>query len=75
MLSYWGSDLFRMEDKKLAFLGLFAKKADFVTFDSIDLEAKFRSQYKWASSSKLKSPIQIPVIFIFLPIQDPLDIY
>ncbi len=49
VLSYWGSDLFRMEDKKLAFLGLFAKKADFVTFDSIDLEAKFRSQYKWAS--------------------------
>ena len=30
-------------------MGLFAKKADFVTFDSIDLEAKFRSQYKWAS--------------------------
>lgn len=48
ILSYWGSDLLRVNDKKLYIMGMFAKYADFVTFDNKDLEMKFRETYKWA---------------------------
>lgn len=46
ILSYWGSDLLRVSDKKLKLRGLFVRCADYVTFDNKDLEIKFRKQYK-----------------------------
>lgn len=49
ILSYWGSDLFRIEDSKLYSVGKFLKYADFVTFDNIDLELKFKRIYKWSN--------------------------
>lgn len=48
VLSYWGSDLLRTEDKTLSFMGKFARFADFITFDNKDLEIKFKTKYKWA---------------------------
>lgn len=48
VLSYWGSDLLRIEDKRLSFIGKFAKFADFVTFDNKDLEITFKRKYKWS---------------------------
>lgn len=47
ILSYWGSDLFRMEESKLKKTGRFSRCADFVTFDNVDLELKFNKLYKW----------------------------
>lgn len=46
VLSYWGSDLFRVNDKELLKAGIFIKCADFVTFDNKDLEKKFKKIYK-----------------------------
>lgn len=48
ILSYWGSDLFRASDRELSFRGVFARCADFVTFDNRDLEIKFKREYSWA---------------------------
>lgn len=49
ILSYWGSDLLRIEDKKLKSAGKFLKYADFMTFDNIDLELKFKRTYRWSN--------------------------
>jgi len=48
VLSYWGSDLLRVGDRELGYAGRFSRFADFVTFDNIDLELKFKKTYKWA---------------------------
>lgn len=48
ILSYWGSDLFRASNRELFFRGVFARCADFATFDNKDLEIKFKKEYRWA---------------------------
>lgn len=45
VLSYWGSDLFRLKEGRRAAMGRYARHADYITFDSRDLEAEFRNQY------------------------------
>lgn len=67
ILSYWGSDLLRIEKKKLLRMGIFAKHADFVTFDNKDLENKFKRIYKWAKKMPLKT------VFFGLPVLDIID--
>lgn len=47
VLSYWGSDLLRVEAKTLSIRGKFVRCADFVTFDNKDLEIKFKEMYKY----------------------------
>lgn len=49
IFSYWGSDLFRVDDKQLLVREKFVRQADFVTFDNKDLEIKFKKIYKCAS--------------------------
>ena len=48
ILSYWGSDLFRVSDFKLKVLSVFVRKADYVTFDNEDLRTKNEKIYKGA---------------------------
>ena len=38
ILSYWGSDLLRVKESELISKGRYVRHADFITFDSIDLE-------------------------------------
>lgn len=64
VLSYWGSDLLRIEDKALFNIGKFARFADFVTFDNKDLEIKFKETYKWSYK------VQSEVIMFGLPVLD-----
>ena len=45
VLSYWGSDLFRLKEGRSAAMGRYARHADYITFDSRDLEAEFRKRY------------------------------
>lgn len=45
ILSYWGSDLFRMPPVYLTLMCFILKKVDNVTFDNIDLEQKFQELY------------------------------
>lgn len=62
IFSYWGSDLFRAGDRQLFFRGIFARCADYITFDNKDLQKKFKKVYKWAD--------QVPaeVILFGLPV-------
>ena len=64
IFSYWGSDLFRAGDRQLFFRGIFARCADYITFDNKDLQIKFKKVYKWAN--------QVPaeVILFGLPVLD-----
>lgn len=64
VLSYWGSDLFRVEKKELEVKGWYVRYADFITFDSLDLEIEFRKIYKWAKHIPSK------VVFFGLPVLD-----
>lgn len=64
ILSYWGSDLFRVEESKLNRLGKISKYADFVTFDNIDLELKYKRTYKWSNIIPQKT------IMLGLPVLD-----
>lgn len=48
IFSYWGSDLFRTGDRQLYFRGIFARCADYITFDNKDLQIKFNKVYRWA---------------------------
>ena len=45
IFSYWGSDLFRAGDRQLFFRGIFARCADYITFDNKDLQIKFKKVY------------------------------
>lgn len=64
IFSYWGSDLFRVGDRRLFFRGIFVKCADFITFDNKDLGVKFKKVYPWAD----KVPSE--VILFGLPVLD-----
>lgn len=65
ILSYWGSDLLRVGDKTLWWEGLFAKYADYVTFDNEDLRTKFEKTYKWAYKVKKKTVLfGLPILNI-----------
>ena len=64
ILSYWGSDLLRAEGGKLNSVGKFSKYADFVTFDNIDLELKYKELYKWAGKIPQKT------VMLGLPVLD-----
>ncbi len=64
VFSYWGSDLFRAGDRRLFFRGLFARCADYITFDNKDLQKKFKKVYKWAN----KVPSE--VVLFGLPVLD-----
>jgi glycosyltransferase involved in cell wall biosynthesis len=65
IISYWGSDLLRMDKKKLLRLSMFAKKADYITFDNEDLNIKFHEIYKWADKIKNKTVLfGLPVLDI-----------
>ena len=64
ILSYWGSDLFRMEEGKLKKTGKFSRCADFVTFDNVDLELKFNKLYKWSNLIPQKT------VMLGLPVLD-----
>ena len=52
ILSYWGSDLLRVSGRILSFAGIFAKRADYVTFDNGDLKIKFEQKYQWKDRVK-----------------------
>ena len=65
VLSYWGSDLLRAEGGKLNSVGKFSKYADFVTFDNVDLELKYKELYKWAGKIPQKTAmLGLPVLDI-----------
>lgn len=67
ILSYWGSDLFRIEKSKLSRMRILVNCADFVTFDNKDLEIEFRRIYKRARRIPSK------VAFFGLPVLDIID--
>lgn len=67
ILSYWGSDLLRVKDNELIDKGRYIKHADFITFDNMDLEIKFKSMYKW------KKRIPSRVAMFGLPILNMID--
>ena len=52
VLSYWGSDLLRIDDKILLVEGTLVRCADYVTFDNGDLKIKFEKLYKWSDRIK-----------------------
>lgn len=65
ILSYWGSDLFRVGDSKLNSIGRISRCADFVTFDNADLKLKFEKIYKWSNRIPKKTlMIGLPVLDI-----------
>lgn len=64
ILSYWGSDLFRIEGRKLKSVGKLSKYADFLTFDNIDLEHKFKKTNKWSKMIPQKT------VMLGLPVLD-----
>ena len=64
LVSYWGDDLLRFTDRILHFLGIFAKHADYVTFDNDDLKIKFHKVYKWAEKANSET------VLFGLPILD-----
>jgi len=64
IFSYWGSDLFRARDKELFFRGIFARSADYITFDNKDLQIKFKKVYKW------ENKVPSDIVLFGLPILD-----
>lgn len=67
ILSYWGSDLLRVGENTLNFIGKASNFADFVTFDNKDLEIKFKKIYKYNAKTPLKT------ILFGLPILDIIE--
>ena len=65
ILSYWGSDLFRVNRKELTAQGKYVRHADFITFDNIDLEIEFKKIYRKKIPSK--------VVLFGLPVLDIID--
>lgn len=65
ILSYWGSDLFRVNRKELTAQGKYIRHADFITFDNIDLEIEFKKIYRKKIPSK--------VVLFGLPVLDIID--
>lgn len=52
ILSYWGSDLLRIDEKILKRSGGFVRYSDYVSFDNEDLKIKFSSIYTWSDNVK-----------------------
>jgi len=65
ILSYWGSDLFRVNRKELTAQGKYVRHADFITFDNIDLEIEFKKICRKKIPSK--------VVLFGLPVLDIID--
>lgn len=64
VLSYWGSDLLRAEDKQLVKTKELVRCADFVTFDNRDLEIKFKSLYKRNKTPLVSAFFGLPILNI-----------
>lgn len=62
ILSYWGSDLFRMPIKVLKRTGRMVKHADYITFDNGDMKTEFDRLYPWSYKKRND------VVFLGLPI-------
>ncbi len=65
ILSYWGSDLFRVDRDELVLQGRYVRHADFITFDNLDLEKEFKKTYNWGKKIPSKAALLgLPVLDI-----------
>lgn len=65
IISYWGSDLLRINNFELFICGWFVRFADYITFDNMDLENKFKDTYKWGCKMRAKTVLfGLPVLDI-----------
>lgn len=67
VLSYWGSDLFRIKKANLDFMSKASEHADFITFDNADLEMGFRK------IRRQKNKIPLKTVLFGLPILDIIE--